>query len=89
MSTLLQRCVRHLFSRGEEVQRNGGRCLSSHWMLQFATKILATLSALDKEADSGAWFGAAERNESRLSLYNFLNSFIENAFMPSVFLDFK
>lgn len=59
------------------------------WRLQFATRILATLSALDKEADSGAWFGAAERNESRLSLYNFVNSFIENAFMPSVFLDFK
>ena len=57
--------------------------------MQFATNILASLNALDKEADSGAWFGAVEKNETRLSLYNFLNSFIENAFMPTVFLDFK
>lgn len=58
-------------------------------MLQFATKILDILSAMDKEAESGAWFGAGEGKESRLSLYNFINSFIENAFMPTLFLDFK
>ena len=57
--------------------------------LQFSNQVLATLSALDKEAESGAWFGGADKSESRHSLHTFLTSFIENAYMPTVFLDFK
>jgi len=56
---------------------------------QFAENMVATLHTLDKEAGSGAWFGANDRSEARLSMRNFLTSFVENAFMPTVFLDFK
>ncbi len=57
--------------------------------MQFAEDAVALLQTLDKEAGAGAWFGAAERSEARLSMRNFLNTFVENAFMPTVYIDFK
>ena len=51
------------------------------------------LTALAKELDAspggGAWFGAGDRSEPRNALKTFLASSVENAFMPTVFLDFK
>ena len=55
--------------------------------MQFADEGLMLLSNLDIEAES-AWFGGGDR-EAKRTLTSFLNNFVENAFIPTIFTDFK
>ena len=55
--------------------------------LQFADEGLRILTDLVSEGDA-VRVGQADRENRRL-LFNFLNNFVENAFIPTIFMDFK
>ena len=55
--------------------------------VQFADEGLMHLSNMDIESES-AWFGSGNQ-ESKRTLTDFLNNFVENAFIPTIFTDFK
>ena len=55
--------------------------------MQFAEEGLVVLKYLEGENDSVR--PNAIDKESRRSLTNFLNNFVENSFIPTIFMDFK
>lgn len=59
--------------------------------LQFTEEAASVLGGLERDADSasGAWFGSGEKAAARLALRHYLSAFVENVFMPTLFVDFK
>ena len=55
--------------------------------MQFAEEGLIVLKYLEGEDDSVR--PTAVDKETRRSLMNFLNNFVENSFIPTIFMDFK